>query len=57
MKVYTAINQVQEELSKMGIAKDRKGEGINYKFRGIDDIYNVLAGLLAKYKLCIGYQR
>ena len=53
MKVYTAINQVQEELSKMGIAKDRKGEGINYKFRGIDDIYNVLAGLLAKYKLCI----
>jgi len=53
MKVYTAINQVQEELSKMGIAKDRRGEGINYKFRGIDDIYNVLAGLLAKYKLCI----
>jgi hypothetical protein len=53
MKVYSAINAVQAELSKIGISKDRKNEQQNYKFRGIDDIYQAIAPLLAKNGLCI----
>lgn len=52
-KVYAAINAVQAELAKEGIAKDRNNPQQNYKFRGIDDVYNALSPLLAKHKLCI----
>lgn len=52
-KVYEAINNVSEDLSKEGIGKDRKNQSQSYNFRGIDDIYNALAPLLAKHKLCI----
>jgi hypothetical protein len=51
--VYTAINAVQDEIAKIGIQKDKKNEQQGYKFRGIDDVYNALAPLLAKHKLCI----
>lgn len=53
--VYAAINAVQAALSKNGIAKDRKADtgGAKYNFRGIDDTYNALSGLLAEHKLCI----
>lgn len=54
--VYQAIARVQAALAKEGISKDRTaktgGEG-GFKFRGIDDIYNSLAGLLAENELCI----
>lgn len=54
MSVYKAINAVQSELSKTGITKDRTNtQGSGYKFRGIDDVYNSIAPLLAKYGLCI----
>ena len=54
MKVYQAINQVQTDLAKLGIAKDRTNQqGNSYKFRGIDDVYNAIAPLLAKHGLCI----
>lgn len=54
MKVYKAINAVQTELATIGISKDRKNsQGSGYMFRGIDDIYNALAPLLAKHGLCI----
>ena len=54
MKVYKAINEVQKALSKVGIAKDRTNtQGASYKFRGIDDVYNVLSPLLAEHGLCI----
>lgn len=53
MKVYQAINAVQSELSKSGIAKDRENSFDKYKFRGIDDVYNALAPLLAKHQLCV----
>lgn len=55
MKVYQAINAVQEDLSKDGISKDRTNNQGNtsYKFRGIDDVYNALSPLLAKHGLCI----
>lgn len=50
-KVYEAIYKVAAALGKNGIAKDR--QGLNYKFRGIDDIYNALSSELAANKLCI----
>ena len=52
-KVYEAIAAVTANLAKEGISKDRKNEAQGYKFRGIDDVYNALAPLLAGAKLCI----
>jgi hypothetical protein len=54
MSVYKAINAVQAELAVSGITKDRtNAQGSGYKFRGIDDVYNAIAPLLAKHGLCI----
>jgi hypothetical protein len=53
LKVYEAICAVTEEMSHTGISKDRKNQQQGYNFRGIDDVYNALSPLLAKYKLCI----
>lgn len=53
MEVYKAIAAVQGEIAKVGIAKNNKNEQQNYKFRGIDDVYNALAPLLAKHQLCV----
>lgn len=52
-KVFGAISAITAELSKVGIAKDRKNDQQNYKFRGIDDMHNALSPLLAKHKLVI----
>lgn len=51
--VYRSINDVQADLAKEGISKDRKNDQQGYKFRGIDDVYNALSPLLAKHRLCI----
>ena len=51
--VYTAIAEVMATISKEGISKDRSNEQQGYKFRGIDDVYNALAPILADSKLCI----
>lgn len=54
MKVYKAINAVQSELAILGITKNRRNQqGSGYNFRGIDDVYNTIAPLLAKHGLCI----
>ena len=53
MKVYQAVNAVQGALSALGIGKDRKNTQQGFQFRGIDDVYNALAPLLAKHGLCI----
>ena len=53
MKVYQAINAVQADLARTGIAKDRRNQQQGYQFRGIDDVYAALAPLLAKHGLCI----
>lgn len=52
-QVYAAIAAVQADMSIQGIAKDRNNQSQGYKFRGIDDIYNAIAPMLAKHKLCI----
>lgn len=53
MKVYQAINAVQDALSKIGIAKDSKNQAQNFNFRGIDAVYNAMSPLLAQHGLCI----
>lgn len=52
-KVYPAIAAVMDELSKEGIGKSRKNEQQGYKFRGIDEVFNALAPILAKNRLVI----
>jgi hypothetical protein len=42
---------VQAELAKIGIAKTRTNEQQQYKFRGIDEVYNVIAPLFAQHGL------
>lgn len=53
--VYSAISKVQKALAEKGIKKghDASAGGSNYKFRGIDDVYNALAPLLPEHGLCI----
>jgi hypothetical protein len=51
MNVYECIAAVSAELAKTGIAKDRQNEQQRYKFRGIDEVFNALAPLLAKHGL------
>lgn len=51
--VYACIAAVSAEIAQTGIAKDRKNAQQGYQFRGIDDVYNALAPILAKHKLVI----
>lgn len=53
--VYAKIAAVQAELAKVGISKSRKNQapGASYNFRGIDEVYNTLAPLMADHGLCI----
>jgi hypothetical protein len=51
--VYQAIAGVMGELAKVGIGKNNKNTQQGYKFRGIDDVYNALAPLLARAQLLI----
>lgn len=51
--VLQAINAVMADLAREGIGKDRKNEAQGYKFRGIDDVYNALAPVLARNHLVI----
>ena len=53
MKVYQAINAVQKEMAKQGIAKGSKNAQQGYAFRGIDSVYNALAPMLAAHDLVI----
>ena len=47
MKIYQAINAVQADLAKVGIAKDRRNTQQGYNFRGIDEVMNAFAPILA----------
>lgn len=53
MNVYQAIAAVMGDLAKQGIAKAQTNTFDKYQFRGIDDVYNALAPLLAKHGLLI----
>jgi len=51
--VYQAINEVTAVMAGEGLSKSRNNSQQNYKFRGIDDVYNALARHLANARLCI----
>jgi hypothetical protein len=51
--VYGAIGRVIFDLAHTGISKDRKNQTQGYSFRGIDDVYNALAPMLAKHGLVV----
>lgn len=53
MKIYAAINAIQKDLNKTGITKSHTNKQQGYNFRGIDDVYNVLAPLMATHGVCI----
>lgn len=46
-----ALCAVQSELSATGIAKDGRNAAQNFSFRGIDQVMNALAPLMAKHRL------
>lgn len=48
-EIYGRIASVMGEIG--AIAKSRNNVAQNFKFRGIDDVYNALHPLLAKYKV------
>ena len=51
--VYAKIAAVSAELAKDGIQKGRKNQQQGYSFRGIDDVLNALAPMLASHGLVI----
>lgn len=51
--VYQLIAAVAAEVAQEGISKSRKNQQQGYQFRGIDDVYNALAPILAKHGLVI----
>lgn len=51
--VYSKIAAVQAALAKSGISKSRRNQQQGYNFRGIDEVYDALAPLLASNGLCI----
>lgn len=52
-KVYAAISAVAREMATSGISKDRVNQQQNFKFRGIDQVYNALAPALVNHGLLI----
>lgn len=51
--VYQLISEVASEIAHEGISKGRKNQQQGYSFRGIDDVYNALAPIIAKHGLVI----
>jgi hypothetical protein len=47
--IFEQINSIMNDITC--IAKDRKNTNQGYQFRGIDDVYNELHGLFAKYRV------
>jgi hypothetical protein len=52
-KVTQAIAAVSAALSEIGIGKDRKNEAQGFKFRGIDDVLNIIAPIYAEHGLVV----
>lgn len=52
-KVYAAIAACTAALGRTGIEKGRRNQQQGFSFRGIDDVFNALSGVLAENQLCI----
>lgn len=53
LHVFEAICRVQAALAEVGIKKNQRNKDQGFDFRGIDDVYNTLAPLLAKNSLVV----
>lgn len=53
MSVYKAIHGVMSDLSKVGLSKDKTNSQQGFKYRGVDDVMNVVSSLLSKHGLLI----
>ena len=51
--VYQAITAVTAKMAKDGLSKSKTNSQQGYKFRGIDDLYNAIAAVLAANNLCM----
>lgn len=51
--IYQQIAKVMGEVS--AIPKSRSGQGLNYKFRGIDDFMNALNPIMSKNQVIFGF--
>jgi len=52
-QVFAAISAVMGIMAKEGISKGRRNQQQGYNFRGIDDVYAALCGVMAENKLVI----
>jgi hypothetical protein len=56
--ILEAMNAMQKEVSETGLSKDSEAVNTNgktlYKFRGIDDVYNLISPLLARHGITLG---
>lgn len=52
-KIYTAVSEIATALAEIGLGKGSRNQNQGWAFRGIDDIYNVVGPLLARYKVRI----
>lgn len=51
--VYALISAVMADIAATGISKARNNAQQGYKFRGIDDVYNAMAPIIARHGLVI----
>ena len=53
--IYRAISQVRKAINSLGVSKDGEanGEGIKFKFRGIDSVLDAFSGPMADADLMI----
>lgn len=51
--VYHAMSRVMQRLTIAGIGKNKRNTQQNYNFRGVDDVYDALAPILAEERLLI----
>lgn len=51
--ILAAIQSVKAALASAGVGKDRRNTEQNFQFRGIDDILNALAPLMATHQMAV----
>ena len=51
MNIYESITAIMQDIPAIG--KDKKNTQQGFKYRGIDDVMNVLQPILAKYKVFV----
>ncbi len=51
-KIYEKMCAIMADLASKGIGKDRTNtSGASFKYRGIDDVYNAIAGIMANHRV------